>query len=51
MNNRTASDSAIPSVTETLREQAREQRDKAAGVQTAASLRTARMIAAQDRNR
>ncbi|WP_165947285.1 hypothetical protein [Micromonospora sp. 15K316] len=48
-NNSNSSDSAIPSVTETLRLQAQEQRDKANGVETAASRRTARMIAAQNR--
>lgn len=41
------SESAIPSTTETLRMQRQEQAAKAAGGETAASRRTARLIAQQ----
>ncbi|MET8278350.1 hypothetical protein [Micromonospora sp. NPDC005174] len=49
MTNR--SESVIPSVTETLRAQDREQRDKQAGVETPISRRTARKIAEQNSKR
>ncbi|WP_158560016.1 hypothetical protein [Micromonospora sp. LHW51205] len=41
------SESAIPSITETLRAQRKEQADKAAGVETPLARRGARMIAEQ----
>ncbi|MEU7771209.1 hypothetical protein AB0C44_07775 [Micromonospora taraxaci] len=44
-------ESVIPSVTETLRAQRREQRDKANGVQTPISRRSARLIAEQQSQR
>ncbi|MEV0214357.1 hypothetical protein [Micromonospora sp. NPDC050695] len=51
MSNRFESDSVIPSVTETLRMQDQEQRDKAAGIETPASRLTAQKIAEQNNKR
>ncbi len=47
MPNPPESDSAIPSITETLRTQDQEQRDKAAGIQTPIARLGAQKIAAQ----
>ncbi|MGI5144833.1 hypothetical protein ACQEVC_45700 [Plantactinospora sp. CA-294935] len=49
MTNRNDHDSVIPSATETLRMQRREQQDKENGVETAASRLSARKIAEQNR--